>query len=320
MKEGATLLERHRVLVGSLLLAMMAGAAGLIFFLDDIIDRFRPTFMVVGIFPKAPDLVTDAAVWVAGHPVGRVKQIVLQPIPLEEGALVAVHMRLPRRARTQVRTDSYAQIQSPQLLGAAVVNIEPGSAGMPPLEDGDTIRTFDRSVTVDVSARLDLARAQLDTLFQAVGDVHARFGPRLAVFDQVRREFAAAAAEADRLALDFQQGPAARMRDDPAFRASLQRVRTGMAELRTAVDRYAGSGPGSDGELRAAGERVMASAAGLSTQIDTLERRLQDTGGFIGRAAADTALQQALAATRQEIDALIADVMGNPFRFFRFRF
>jgi ABC-type transporter Mla subunit MlaD len=312
--------ERHRVRIGAAILAVLLGLGALIFWLDDVLAGFQRTYVVVGIFPKAPGLVAEAPVWVAGAPVGRVRSVNLLPIPLEVGALVAVEMKLPRRVRHHVRTDSYAEIRSPDLLGGSVVNIMPGSAGAAPLDDGDTIRTVDRTVQLEVGPRIEAAREEFAAIMDAIASVRTRAGSRMAALQQVRTEAAAAADEAGQLAREFNQGPAGRMLHDPEFRASLARVRTGVTDLRAGIDRLSAAEPAAGPALGAGVEGLVTRVVELRARLDTFQSAIEDGGGFIGRAAEDHALQEAVRAARAELDALLADVMSNPFRFFRFRF
>jgi hypothetical protein len=311
--------ERTRTLKGWLIIAALLGAVALSFFLDDLLGLFERRYRLVAVFPEAADLMVDAPVWVSGKSVGRVRSVELQPVTYDTLGQVAVTISLPRRVQDLVRTDSRASLTTTTLIGQRVIDISTGTSGHPPLQHGDTLQARLPREFAELTARLEEVQAAVDTMMEAVNVIRARLPERTGALQPAARQLALAQAELDVLLASIETGPGMRALRDPELRASVQRIASTIDAVQAMATGAAADAGTTAGELRAGFAGMLARADTLSTRMAALEQRLQDTDGFIGRFAQDTALQRAVNASRAELDSLIADARRNPFRFFRLR-
>jgi phospholipid/cholesterol/gamma-HCH transport system substrate-binding protein len=311
--------EGKRTLKGGLLILGIIAVSVLVFVLDDIRDAFAQRYTLHAVFPEAADLVVDAPVWLAGKRVGRVRAVELQPASPDTLALVTVTIRLPRNVQPLIRGDSEATLTTATLIGERLVDISTGSEAFPPLLHGDTIGVRRPRDMAALTRRVTALQASLDTMMQAVGTVRELVPARRGALDPAARQLELARAELDVLMRDVDRMPGFVALRDPELRAGIGRAVAVAGEIRDATARATGRAGGTAAELREAIAGTLARADTLSATLALLEVRLQDTDGFIGRMAQDTALPKAVNATRAELDSLIADVRRSPFRFFRLR-
>src|SRR5687768_9684953 len=136
--------EHHgsRVIAGFAILGGIIALATLLIFLGYIIDSFQKTYSIVAIFPTSEGLRVGSPVWIAGHEVGTVATIGFRPVIADSAPTVAVRINLPTEHQSLVRRDSDIRLTRPRPVGDPVINISPGSASSPPLQEGDTLFGF----------------------------------------------------------------------------------------------------------------------------------------------------------------------------------
>ena len=125
--------------------------------------RFREkTYDITVAFPNAGGIVNNATVLYAGIPVGKVKEIELDPT-----ALLQVHVKLAiyERYQASIRNDVKFVINQSGLLGDRYIDVIPQSATAPPLEPGDIV---EGATSVDLSEAI---RSVVDVLHQAAGTI-----------------------------------------------------------------------------------------------------------------------------------------------------
>lgn len=303
---------RRALLGGAIILGLMALAAG-IFLLDDIAARFRSSYQVVAVLPEAPRLVPGSRVWVAGSDVGDVRTVALLPARPDGEAAVALVLRLPGRVRAQVRQDSRVRITSVNLLGAPVVDISPGNASAAALRPGDTLYAARQPSGAAVLARAARFRSTLDS---ALAELRALQGPaerRLASYQRVRLQLAAAQAEYQHLRDQLQASPLAAGWRSGELSTALDQGRATVTELLRALasvqERMRASG------LSANASALGARTAALQRSLAALQDTMRQGGGTLDRLGRDSALVRALAGARLELDSLLADVRRRPLRY-----
>ena len=133
---NGSLTRLQAALLGVIVCASLAlGAAGL-FAIGDGQGYWRESFDLWGRFPQVSGIEAGTRVRVQGMNAGQVASI---EQPVERGGAVMVRMRLESRYRTLIATDAHAEIRNEGLIGGKVVEIHPGSAAAPSVEDGATI-------------------------------------------------------------------------------------------------------------------------------------------------------------------------------------
>ncbi len=125
--------------------------------------KFREnSYDVTVAFPNVGGIVNNATVLYAGIPVGKVKDIELDP-----NALLQVNVKLAiyEKYRDSIRNDVKFVINQSGLLGDRYIDVIPQSATAPPLEPGDIAKG---STSVDLSEAI---RSVVEVLHQAAGTI-----------------------------------------------------------------------------------------------------------------------------------------------------
>ncbi len=136
-------------LVGTFVIGgLLLFAVGL-FMIGDRRLLFAERFEVEADFGNVTGIAIGTGVRLAGFDAGEVLGI---EIPLNPGERFLVRMRVREDLRPLVRTDSVAAVLTDGLLGSVFIQIRSGSAGAPPVEDGDRIRGVDAVEIADLIA------------------------------------------------------------------------------------------------------------------------------------------------------------------------
>jgi hypothetical protein len=306
--------QRRRTMYGGLIILALVGSAVVVFVLDDILAAFQQRYVVVALVPDAPDVVRGTPVWVSGKAVGEVKSVAIRPSSVDTLGRVAVELDLPRSVQPQVRADSRVRLTSAGLMGEAVVDIIPGSAQAPALQEYDTIRSQPQLTREQLTARAAALRQD----FAAVTAEARQLAPLVrARMDDTRSAFTALDAtmlEARRIQSDLQANPGLALVRDPAFQQSLANVQAHAAALPATLAQFQAR-VGATGEIMTAVERLRARADTLAAQLDAAAAMLDQPVGTLGRLQNDAALVRAIEAARASLDSLVAEARRNPLRF-----
>lgn len=137
----------------------------------------QETFDVRASFGSVSGLQPGARVRVQGIDAGVVEAIVA---PAEPGQPVGLVMRLDTGLKSLVRSDATARITTQGVVGARVIEIEPGTPDAAPLPRGGSIRAEDPVELVDLlnEARKSLERADrlAAAAEQGIGEINAIAG------------------------------------------------------------------------------------------------------------------------------------------------
>jgi ABC-type transporter Mla subunit MlaD len=297
--------------------ALLLGAFG-IFFLDRLLALGEQNYTVVVVFADVEGLRTDAPVWLAGHGVGTVREVILLPLSDDTLAAVAVTIELQRRVQEQIRRDSEVTLGRLNLLADPAVSILPGTLGAPRLEPGDTLRATSPLAAGELVARATALRAEFDVLLSTVQRGLER-GVRPEVRANLEASSRAAWAEFAAFQAQLEAGPVGSMRSDTALAGALTRVQLALDQVSTGVRLRAaefGSARDSLAVLGPAFRETAARVAGLNAAVGELRQLLQEGEGFVGRMAQDTAIARALNGVQAQIDSLIRESKRNPLRYF----
>jgi phospholipid/cholesterol/gamma-HCH transport system substrate-binding protein len=302
------------MLAGGLIIALLIALLAATFVVNRVILFFDHRYTIVAIVPDAPLLTAGSKVWIGGKDAGTVESIGFLPHDADTVARVSMHLNLPRKVREQVRADSRVRITTARLVGERVVDIIPGTAAAPALEEGDTLTQGNAVTVAQLTASAARVRAQLDTALVDFRIIMPKVRTRLAETQRIFATLDGAMSEGKQIAADARAGPAMTLMHDPAFTASIKRVRGHVAELPvmfgTLREKSAATA-----EARAAFARLQLRADTLSTQLARISAMLDSPNGSAARFRQDSALVKALRAARTELDSLIAETRRNPLRF-----
>ncbi len=282
-----------------------------IFFLDEVRDTFKArytlyfhTYTTQALRPRAP-------VWLAGQPVGIVRDLEFLPPGREGGEggeRLRVELRLEARVQPIIMEGSAAQVITSGLVGETVVNIVPSSRPGEPLPDGGQLPTAEELDPFEVTRRLRSFSDSIEPVaarWRALRDVAvngngtlARFRRNSAELDLLRARLSELGAMLDTLGLAT--GGLADMLSDEEVRAAFRRLGPRLASLSDRVN---------DSPLRRAAERgergeIAANFRGIAERAAAIQRRLDDGDGTLGRLMYDEALLTELRRTREMLAQL----------------
>ncbi len=143
--------------------------------------QWQPTVRARAEFPRVGGLAAGDKVRLQGLDAGVVAAV--EP-PTAPGAPVTVVLRLDARLQPLLRADAVARIASQGVVGARVIEIDPGSPGAAPLPDGGTLRT---EPPVELADLVQSARGTLGRLDAAVTQAEAGLAALGAIAGKVER-------------------------------------------------------------------------------------------------------------------------------------
>jgi len=290
---------------GLLILAGLVAAAVLIFYIDVVVDLFRPRVEIVALVPSAPGVRAGSAVWVAGVEAGRVTSV--QLARRGDSALVALDLRLEGRTRRILRRDSDVYTGSRRFIGEPIVHLTAGSTAAAQVDDGDTIRARPRVDPREMLARARTFPRALDSLFDAADRAGSLVEGRQEALGDLLDRTAVASREAGALSRDLERGSLGRLLDDRRMGDRIDAVRLRVQQLGRAADDAAERYTGPDSELPERLGRLNLRAGRLASQLDSLQQRSAAAGGFLHRSSRDSAIAVAVSGVRAQIDSLMAE-------------
>jgi hypothetical protein len=110
------------------------------FFLDVTVRATTEGKEITVLTSSALGLRAGSPVWVAGRPAGRVLSVDFGP-PSHGGPTVVIRSTLKHNTGSFVRADARITVRTTDLLGPAVLAIDPGSGNKAPWDSADTLRT-----------------------------------------------------------------------------------------------------------------------------------------------------------------------------------
>ncbi len=303
--------DTRRVIKGLLLIAAVVSLSAFVFFLGDFRALLERRYELIAVFPNAPRLRAGSPVWIGGHEVGRVTAIGFLPVRADSQPRLAVHVEIPRKHRSLIRSDSRARLTSARTIGEPVVDISPGTTSARALVPGDTL--YAAPVT-DLMAAFTVWRgfqSALDSLVKASRILQPRIAGQRPQLERLAARMQTTKTAFARVAALLSNSSLTDLATGGELRAALgdlaQTAQQLGPTLRSASERY------NDPALRGAVSRMSRHADSLSVQIGALTQ--QFTNSSLSRFARDTAIQRALHKTQMELDSLIAETKRNPMRF-----
>jgi phospholipid/cholesterol/gamma-HCH transport system substrate-binding protein len=303
---------------GLAVLACVALAVGAVLRFARIGGVRGPTTRVYAAIPTARGVIAGTEVWLAGHRIGTVRDVVFRPPSLDTTSRVLLVLEILERDRHAIRRDADVRIRpGGSVVGVPIVAIEVGSSGATPIAPNDTLRS--RGPTYVERARADLAAAAahvpavLANLRLLSAQLQSARGTLGALgVTEATTAIAATARNGSGLADRTLRGSGTTGR---VLRGGLAtHAQTTMASVDSVRTLLLGSGRTSLGRFRR-DSTILVSIAALQADLAALEARAASPDGAVGRVQSDRALRDELARTRNLLDALLADLKRNPFRY-----
>jgi phospholipid/cholesterol/gamma-HCH transport system substrate-binding protein len=187
------------IILGAVVLAGLALTAAGVFAVGSRQWLWNDAFHVVVGFAQIRGVEAGTRVRVQGIEAGQVERVVPPETP---GGEVMLYLRLGGQLRRLVRADATAEIVSEGMLGGKVVEIHPGSASAPPVEENARLVSRASSDLTDVlgqlHAALDGMRNGQGTVGKLLKDPEA-YASMLALLQQGRETMCSLQQDADAL-------------------------------------------------------------------------------------------------------------------------
>jgi hypothetical protein len=299
---------------GYIILAVLIAGSLLVFNLQPLVDVTRRTIDVVAVLDGAPGVNVGTEVWVEGVKVGRVKGVSL--IKQRDSALVALDLRLERRARALVTVSSDVRASRRRFIAEPLVRVFAGSPSDPPLKAGDTIRGQPRLAPAELLAQVEALGPTMDTVLSQARALQLRFEERQPAFQDLAARLQATSGAAGALSVQARAGSLGPMLDgDTGLPAHIRSLRARMAQVGAAADAMA-QRYGADGELAGEARSLGERARSVEATLAGIEERMEAGGGFLWRIQADTAVHVAIRGVNVQIDSLMAEAASIALRMF----
>lgn len=301
------------------------------------------TYHVKALMSDVNGLKEGAPVRVGGVEVGTVTKVDFAP---DASGMVEVEMRLDRRVKPRITTQSSVNLGAMGLLGEKAVDITPSSKGIP-IEDGGLLAGVAedpfKGLLSDASdstthlkkilSRMDAGEGTIgkalrdEELYARMVDVSVRLqqvmnklespsGPlgRLVNDREMSRQLASSVRGIDSVVSRIEQGKGnlGILSKDEELARDLKSLTRSMNDIAGQLQR----GEGSAGKLLkddALHQRIDR----LSTRLDALVTKVETGQGTAGRIVQDPALYENLNAAAQEMRGLIGDVRRDPQKYLR---
>src|SRR5688500_17614780 len=134
-------------------------------------DRMR-LYAAVG---AARGVLKGSEVWLLGQKVGKITDIRFRsPSESDTASRVLIEIEVLEKYRVSLHRDAEAQVRTGgSVIGAMVVYLTPGTAGAPPIRDGDTLRAKPQSVVESAAARFGAVTRELPGIMSNMKTIHA---------------------------------------------------------------------------------------------------------------------------------------------------
>jgi phospholipid/cholesterol/gamma-HCH transport system substrate-binding protein len=274
---GRSRISWRQVRVGLAVTVALVVLALTIFFVGETGAVFGERYRLITLMPSANGLIQGANVRLAGQDVGKVERIEFVPVAERSHPdhVLKITLGVNRAVSEQIRADSEARIRTLGLLGDKIIDLTPGTADAPVLEEDDTVAS---AVALDYEQMLGSA-------FELVDDVAVMLGNLRSIADSLLAG----------------HGTAGRLLMDTTLYAEMLRTSRSMNRFLNTV----GSGEGVLAQL-AEDDQLYEDLRSVIADLDTLTAVLVSGEGTLSRLLTDETLYWQLAGASARADSLLA--------------
>jgi phospholipid/cholesterol/gamma-HCH transport system substrate-binding protein len=144
-------------------------AVSAIYYIGKQKNKFGSVLHVSALFNSVSGLKIGSNIRLSGIDVGTV-----DGISLVTDTSVQVDMIIQKKAQKFIKKDAKASISSEGLMGDKVIAIGPGTAGQPPVQDGDTIGSLKPIETDQIMASLKVSADNAAVITGNLADISSR--------------------------------------------------------------------------------------------------------------------------------------------------
>lgn len=280
------------------------------------------TVRLYALVGEARGILSGSEVWLSGQKIGKVTNIQFRPPELADSSShLLLELEVLERYRTAVRKDAVAQIRTGgSLIGAIVVSLTPGSAAMPPVATGDTIRARRQLDAENAAAQFSGVARQIPGIVADLKVIRGQLEPTSGSMGPIMKDglngpaITQTRAHLSRLQsqLDGGRGSLGRIMNG-GLGARAQRVMARADSVRTLV----GSSSTTLGRFRK-DSTLKAEIADIRNELSIVRALMAEPRGTAGRMSQDSALTNALGEAQREMSLLFADMKKHPLRYISF--
>jgi phospholipid/cholesterol/gamma-HCH transport system substrate-binding protein len=261
-------------------------------------------------------------VWLSGQKVGLVRDVKFRGVDVDTARRLVIVFDLLAKYQSLVRRNSFAQIRSGStLIGSPVLFVEPGTAGSPPIQDGDTLRTDPQNDAEGMASRFAVGSREFPTIIANVKLLDAQLqgvrGTAGAILngDRAAQDFGAFVAHASELTQQATRGGGTiglamnggdMQRRLQLVMARADSIRALMASNQTTLGRFRRD------------SSLMQTVADVRNEVSVMRALLDQPRGTAGRVLHDEAAQRQLASMEKDLGALMTDLKKRPLRYVAF--
>jgi ABC-type transporter Mla subunit MlaD len=307
--------QTRKALAGLGIAAAVVAGVVFVFFVPAIIRLLQPSMKIVALSDDAGTLQKESKVWLAGREVGTVLKVAVRPAKTDSMERVAITMRVPRKYNSQIRRDSQARITTARFIGEQVIDISPGSASAPMLNDMDSLRVRHRGTIEALLVNALQLDSSFKRLFASMRTATSPARNRTAELKRINRQLAASMTGMRELMEHMRRSPM-RALSDPAMQRTLDHLRAQSRELSTQLNAAAGRARAAHNDARPSLERLARRADTISAVLADVKGRIaQGGGGILFRAQSDSAIVKGIHDAQVQLDSLMAVTKRSPLRF-----
>ena len=272
---------------------------------------------------------TDAArgvirgtdVWLDGQKVGVVTGVTFRPPSAPRSDRLVISLSILERERSRIRKDSRIQVRSGgSIIGDRVVNMNSGSAAVPAVVDGDTIRAEEQSDVEGVTSDAALASKEIPAILENVKLLAAQLktteGTLGALGLEGSRRLSSIGERAQRLRDQLTESRGSVRMGLAGASALGARASQSLARV-DSIRRLIASDAHSLGRFRR-DSTLVKEVGRIRDELAVVQQLATSPNGTVGRFRADSAIIRNVHRSLAAIDSLFADMKKHPLRYIAF--
>jgi len=307
-------------LTGGIIAAAVIGGLVIVIFVFSRVGQLHGKKITLYVLTDdASGVLSGTEVWIGGIKEGLVKGVSFRPPSADTLERVVVTTAILKDALPHIRRDSYAQIRpGGGLIGAAIIDISPGTATFPALRDGDTLRVRTQAAIANLTQDVGTIAPEISALGAQIRALNLKAANPSGTIGSLRAHGLPQMAEVStRMSRINAKGTRGNGTIGLAQRTNLIGRASHVMAAADSIHTLFSSNTGSLGRFRR-DTTLVTKANGVLAQVDTLRALLSDPLGSIAAAHSDSLLSRQLARTHALLDSLIRDAKSHPMRYINF--
>ena len=266
---------------------------------------------------EAPGVLAGTEVWLAGEKDGLVTDITFRPPGTDTLERLLIKTAFLKKALPHVRRDSYAQIRAGgTLIGTPIIFISAGTAGSPPLKDGDTLRALPLAGIGAIAEGAAKLIPSVGKLMSTAKDIARKTSEPVGTLGNLRANGLPDLPDVTAGISSLNERARGNGAIASALRGDLQRRASHVIASADSVRRLVASNRSTLGRFRK-DSTLATKTAHVLAELDTLRSLATSPLGTIAAVHSDSVLARKLTEEHELMAALMRDIKSNPMRYIR---